>query len=106
MPELIFVEHDGTERRVQARVGDTVMRTAVAAGVAGIIGECGGCMNCLTCHCYIPAEVAERIPPASEDEAAMLDVVALAQANSRLCCQIVVTEALDGARFEIPEWQG
>lgn len=106
MPELIFVEHDGAEVRAEARVGDTVMRAARAAGVTGIIGECGGCMNCLTCHCYVPADVARCIPPPAPGEAAMLEGVALARENSRLSCQIVVTEALDGARFWLPEWQG
>lgn len=63
-------------------------------------------MNCLTCHCYVPPDVARRIPPPSAGEAAMLEGVALAREDSRLSCQIVVSEELDGARFELPEWQG
>ena len=106
MPRLIFVGHDGAEVIAEARVGDTVMRAALAAGVTGILGECGGFMNCLTCHCFVSAEVAQLVPPPTDREAAMLDGLALARENSRLSCQIVVTEALDGARFGLPGWQG
>lgn len=106
MPTLTFVEDDGTEVIAQARLGESVMRAARAAGVSGIVGECGGCMNCLTCHCYVPPDLAASIPPPSDGEAAMLDGVALAREGSRLSCQIVVTEQLDGAHFALPPWQG
>ncbi|MBB4614276.1 2Fe-2S iron-sulfur cluster-binding family protein [Novosphingobium taihuense] len=106
MPDLIFVENEGVEVRVRARVGDTVMRAARVAGVTGIVGDCGGCMSCLTCHCYLPEETAQRVPPPTGDEVALLEDLALRKAGSRLSCQIVVTEALDGATFLVPAWQG
>lgn len=106
MPTLIFVEPDGSETTITARSGDTVMRAARAGGVDGIVGECGGCMNCLTCHVFVPEAVAAVIPGPEAVECAMIDALALGEENSRLSCQIVVTDALDGARFGLPEWQG
>lgn len=106
LPRLIFVEHDGARIVWEARNGDTVMRAARAAGVAGIAGECGGCMNCLTCHCYVSEDAARHIPPPAQAELDMMDSIALVRSDSRLACQIVVTQELDGARFDLPEWQG
>lgn len=106
MPKLIFVEHDGTIVETEAPVGETVMRAARAAGVAGIVGECGGGMSCLTCHCYVARAAIDRIAPAGPVERELLGCVVTAQENSRLACQIVVSAALDGARFDLPAWQG
>lgn len=106
MPTLIFIEPDGVACTVSARVGETVMRAARAAGVTGIIGECGGSMNCLTCHCYVSSADWDRIAPAAAVEREMLDCVMEVRENSRLACQIVVTADLDGATFIVPAWQG
>ncbi|MGJ0239661.1 2Fe-2S iron-sulfur cluster-binding protein [Novosphingobium fluoreni] len=106
MPRLTFVEFDGQTREVDARLGETVMRSARNAGVEGIIAECGGSMTCLTCHCYVTLPESGSLPEPSANEQEMLDCVLEARENSRLSCQVVVTPELDGARFDIPQWQG
>lgn len=106
MVRLVFVNPDGTQVDVDARAGDSVMRAVRGAGVAGVPGECGGFMNCLTCHCYVAEKDIARIPPATPGESDMLDCLAERQDNSRLTCQIVVSDALEGAVFIVPSWQG
>ncbi|MDO7833463.1 2Fe-2S iron-sulfur cluster-binding protein [Sphingobium sp. HBC34] len=106
MPRLVFVEHDGTVLEVDAREGESVMRAAQAAGVAGILGECGGCMSCLTCHCYVAPADMDKMPPPQAMERELLSAIVDVRENSRLSCQIVATADLEGARFDLPEWQG
>ncbi|HET9629547.1 MAG TPA: 2Fe-2S iron-sulfur cluster-binding protein [Novosphingobium sp.] len=106
MTTLVFVEADGRRVAVAARDGESVMLAARRAGVEGIVGECGGGMSCLTCHCFVAPDVAERIAPASEAETALLDCLIEQRKTSRLSCQIVVHPGLEGAVFELPQWQG
>lgn len=106
VPRLIFVEHDGTVLEIEARVGETVMRAARAAGVPGILGECGGSMSCLTCHCYVSYADVGRIPPPEAGESELLSCIVDARESSRLSCQILVTNDLEGATFSLPAWQG
>ncbi len=105
MPVLTFVQADGDRQQVDATPGESVMRAAVDHDVPGIPAECGGHMACGTCHVYVLAG-AGQLPPPELMETEMLGFAAEgAKANSRLSCQIVVTEALDGAEFEVPARQ-
>jgi 2Fe-2S ferredoxin len=106
MPKLIFIDDLGERVEVDARVGDSVMRAAKLGDVAGIVGECGGSMTCLTCHCFVDSAHRDRIPEASTEERQMLECLLEQRENSRLSCQIVVTERLEGMRFDLPAWQG
>ncbi len=86
--------------------GISVMEAAVQNGVDGIEAECGGSCMCATCHCYVEEAYLEQIPEADEMEEEMLDCTAdVRKANSRLGCQIQLTEALDGIVITLPECQ-
>lgn len=106
MPKVIFVHADGCEVQVAARAGASLMRTAIENDVSGIEAECGGCLDCATCHVYVDDAFMERVGGPSEHEDAMLEAVrASRQPNSRLSCQISLSDALDGLIIRIPPTQ-
>jgi 2Fe-2S ferredoxin len=105
MPKIIFIEHDGEKHEVAAKVGKSLMRIAVDNMVPGILGDCGGGCNCATCHAYVDADGLDRIPPALDEEKTMLEGALAVAGNSRLTCQITMTEALDGIVIRLPESQ-
>lgn len=106
MPQITYVQQDGSKDTVEAKLGSSVMQTAVGNGVNGIVAECGGNLACATCHVYVdPAFLADLVPIA-EDEEDMLDCTGSPREdNSRLSCQLKVTEALDGLVVSVPESQ-
>ena len=107
MPRIIYIEHSGTEHQVEVPLGLSVMRGAVDNNIPGIDADCGGECACATCHVYVDEAwlaVTGRPEPGSQ-EASMLSFAALAEANSRLSCQIKVTQALDGLVVRLPEGQ-
>lgn len=107
MPQVTYIEHNGTERVIAVPVGENVMHGALFNGVDGIIGECGGALACATCHCYIDDAWADKVGgPASPEERDMLESAAgEVRPNSRLGCQVVVSEELDGLIVHTPETQ-
>ena len=105
MPEIIYVEHHGTEHRVEVTTGRTLMEGAVSHMVPGIEGDCGGLCACATCHVYIPEEWQPRCSQPDELEQNILDFAFDVKASSRLACQIKVTDELDGIRVVMPERQ-
>lgn len=105
MPTVIYLENDGTEHRIEAPVNRTLMQIAVDNSVPGILGDCGGSCSCATCHAYIDARWADQLPPISETEAFMLEDVPEPREGSRLCCQIRMSEALDGITVQMPAEQ-
>lgn len=106
MPAVIYVLTDGSQRRVDATAGDNVMITAVNNNIRGIDGECGGCMSCATCHVYVRDDYLAALPPAEHFELELLTgVAAERRPNSRLGCQINLTQELDGLVVTIPERQ-
>lgn len=106
MPLIRFTQPDGRSEILRAEVGNSIMRTAVDAGVDGIIGECGGAAMCGTCHVYVDPAWLDQLPPPSRNEDELLDCTAAPrQPNSRLGCQVRVTEALDGLQLQLPPCQ-
>lgn len=105
MPKLIFIAHDGTEYQADAEIGDSVMKAAANASVPGILADCGGEGSCGTCHCYIDAAWIGRIPAPASNESEMLECVLDPQENSRLSCQVKVTQELDRMVIRLPESQ-
>jgi ferredoxin, 2Fe-2S len=107
MPKVTYIEFDGTEHPVEVPVGLSVMRGAVTNAVPGIDADCGGECACATCHVYVDPRWLGRtgLPPKDSMEASMLSFAAAAEANSRLSCQITMTEALDGLVVRMPEGQ-
>jgi 2Fe-2S ferredoxin len=106
MPKVIFIALDGTERVVDASVGESVMSAAVRNGIPGIIGECGGNCSCATCHVYVGEDFSAKVGAAGDMEDDLLDLgVSERRETSRLSCQIKVTEDLHGLAVNVPEEQ-
>lgn len=105
MLNILFIEHDGTEHSVEVKPGGSVMLAAVTNGVPGIDADCGGSCSCATCHVYVKEEWLDKLAAASPTEEAMLSLSGDRQANSRLSCQIPVSEELDGLVVTTPEFQ-
>lgn len=106
MTKLIFVGADAQEYEVVAELGENMMMAAVRNGVPGILGECGGSLACCTCHVQLDADTIAKVGEAEGFENDMLDMTAVPRGEgSRLCCQVLVTEALDGTRVQMPETQ-
>ncbi len=103
MTKMTFVLPDGTRKDVEATDGHSVMETALANGIDEIRGECGGALACATCHVYVEAAPEGVIGVAGEDEMDMLDFAETeVRAESRLCCQIKVSEKLGGLVERLP----
>jgi ferredoxin, 2Fe-2S len=106
MPRVSYVLIDGSIRTVDASEGQSVMQTAVHNAVPGIEAECGGFLNCATCHVYVEAEWLSKLPAMTEHEDEMLEgTVAERQPNSRLSCQLKMSDELDGIVVAMPDRQ-
>jgi 2Fe-2S ferredoxin len=105
MAKITYVAHDGTERTVEAKNGMSVMEVAVNNSIPGIDADCGGACACATCHVYVDDAFLAKTGEQQEMEKSMLDFAENVQANSRLSCQIKVTDELDGLRVTTPESQ-
>ena len=107
MPRITYIQHDGSAQTINLPSGENVMHGALFNGVEGIVGECGGALACATCHCYVDEAWIDKVGvPASQEERDMLEVAAgEVRPNSRLGCQIVVNEELDGLVVRTPETQ-
>jgi len=101
MPKLTFINPDGSRTEVEAAVGQSVLEAAHRSHV-DLEGACEGSLACSTCHVVIDKDWFDRLPPASEDEEDMLDLAFGLSATSRLGCQIIMTEALDGLVVTLP----
>ena len=106
MTKITFKDAAGAERTVEAQDGSTVMETAIRNAVPGIEAECGGACACATCHVYVSDAWTEIVGKPSQMEEDMLDFAADVRPNSRLSCQIKVSEALDGLVVTTPVKQG
>jgi 2Fe-2S ferredoxin len=105
MPRIRFLQHDGKESIVDAKCGESVMRVATDHGIPGLQAECGGNLACATCHGYIDPEYYARLPAPTEGETLLLEGAIDPKANSRLTCQVIVTEELEGMTVQWPESQ-
>ena len=105
MAKIKYIEHNGKEHLVEVRNGLTVMEGAVQNDIPGIDADCGGSMSCATCHVYVKEDWFDKINKKSEGEDDMLDQAFEPKKNSRLSCQIIVTDDLDGLVVEMPEKQ-
>lgn len=105
MPTVVFIDHNGETYTVEAPLNKSLMQVALDNAVPGILGDCGGSCSCATCHGYVQKPWADQLGPRSESEEFMLEGVPDLQDNSRLCCQIRMTEELDGITIHLPEEQ-
>ncbi|GAA1936447.1 2Fe-2S iron-sulfur cluster-binding protein [Nocardioides hwasunensis] len=106
MPKIVFVSSDGSEETVAVDAGTSIMSAAQQHGIEGIVADCGGSCSCATCHVYVEQELADRFDPVGQFEDELLDTTACERlCNSRLSCQLVMGDHVDGVRVEIPESQ-
>ena len=105
MAKITYIENSGEKHIVEVQKGLTVMEGAVANNVPGIDADCGGGMACATCHVYVKDEWFDKINKKTEGEDDMLDQAYEPKKNSRLSCQIQVTDDIDGREVYIPEKQ-
>ena len=105
MPQVTFMSFNGTAHTVDVPVGINLMRAATDNGVPGIDGDCGGNCACATCHVFVDAAWEARAGSRTAKEDDMLNFASELRSNSRLACQIMVTEALDGLVVAMPQAQ-
>ncbi|WP_158916713.1 2Fe-2S iron-sulfur cluster-binding protein [Caulobacter sp. S45] len=105
MAKITYIEFAGAEHAIEVKPGLTVMEGAVKNNVPGIDADCGGACACATCHVYVDAAWADKVGKPSAMEESMLDFAEAVEPNSRLSCQIKVTDALDGLIVRMPENQ-
>jgi ferredoxin, 2Fe-2S len=105
MVKITFIQHNGNEQTVDGVPGMTVMETAIKNGVPGIDADCGGACACATCHVYVEPDWQAKTGSRNAMEEDMLDFAFDVRDNSRLSCQIKVSDAIDGVRLRVPEKQ-
>ncbi len=99
--QLHVTDQSGMERAIAGRAGRSLMENIRDAGFDQLLALCGGCLSCATCHVYVAPGFDGALPPISEDENDLLESSAHRQPNSRLSCQIPLSETLDGLRVTI-----
>jgi len=105
MANITYIEHDGTEHTIEMKTGQSVMEGAVKHNIPGIDADCGGACACATCHVYVDEAWVSKTGEKSAMEESMLDFAENVEPNSRLSCQIKVTDELDGLTVRMPESQ-
>eukprot|EP01012_Entosiphon_sulcatum_P044182 TRINITY_DN58755_c0_g1_i1.p3 TRINITY_DN58755_c0_g1~~TRINITY_DN58755_c0_g1_i1.p3 ORF type:complete len:107 (+),score=20.57 TRINITY_DN58755_c0_g1_i1:234-554(+) len=105
MAKITYIEHNGTPHEVEVKAGLSVMEGAVKNNIPGIDGDCGGACACATCHVYVDDAWRAKVGTPEDLEKSMLEFAENVEENSRLSCQIVVSDALDGLVVRMPESQ-
>ncbi len=105
MTRLIFIDPQGQRHEIEAQNGTTIMENAVKNNISGIDADCGGACACATCHVYVDENFLKHLEPAEEMEQDMLDFANDLKENSRLSCQIEVSDKLDGIILVVPQEQ-
>lgn len=105
MVKVTFVRPSGDAEELDGAAGTSVMELAIRGGIDEILADCGGALSCATCHVYVAPDWMDRVGAPAADEEAMLEFAVDPRENSRLCCQIKLTEELDGLVIEVPERQ-
>jgi 2Fe-2S ferredoxin len=104
--DVTFISHTGETKTISSPPGHSVMEVGTSNGIDGIVAECGGSCMCATCHVYVDEAFLPLLEPIMENEEEMLDNTAAPRMpNSRLSCQIQLTEKLDGLIVTTPEMQ-
>ena len=105
MTKITYIEYNGTEHTIDVQNGLTVMEGAVQNDVPGIDADCGGSMACATCHVYVKDEWYNKLDEKNEGEDDMIDQAYDPKKNSRLSCQITVSDKIEGLVVHLPEKQ-
>ena len=105
MTKITYIEHSGKHHEIDVSNGLSVMEGAVQNNIPGIDADCGGGMACATCHVYVKEDWFNKLPEKSVGEDDMLDQAYEPKTNSRLSCQLIVSNELDGLVVHLPEKQ-
>ncbi len=105
MPKITYIDSSGNRKEIEVQKGLTVMEGAIQNNVPGIDADCGGSMACATCHVYVKEEWFNKLNKIEDGEQDMLDMAFEPKKNSRLSCQIIVTDELDGLVVTTPSKQ-
>ena len=105
MAKINYITHDNQTHTIDVQNGLTVMEGAVQNDIPGIDADCGGGMACATCHVYVNEEWFDKLPAKEDGEEDMLDMAFEPKKNSRLSCQLMVTDQLEGLVVNLPEKQ-
>ena len=105
MPKINYIDNLNNTKTIEVENGLSVMEGAIQNNIPGIDADCGGSMACATCHVYVEEKWLDKLPKAEEAEVDMIDMAFEPKKNSRLSCQIIVSEELDGLRVTTPEKQ-
>ena len=105
MPKISYIEHSGKNHTIEVANGQSVMEGAVQNNIPGIDADCGGSMACATCHVYVKEEWFNKLPKKEDGEEDMLDMAFEPKKNSRLSCQLMISDQLDGLVVNLPEKQ-
>ena len=105
MPKITYIEYNGKIHTINVAKGLSVMEGAVQNNIPGIDADCGGGMACATCHVYVKEEWFDKLPKKEDGEEDMLDMAYEPKKNSRLSCQLTVSEELEGLVVKLPEKQ-
>ena len=106
MAKIIYIESNNKLHTIDVQNGLTVMEGAVQNNITGIDADCGGSMACATCHVYVKEEWFDKLPKKEDGEEDMLDMAFEPKKNSRLSCQLIVSDELDGLTVSTPSKQG
>ena len=105
MPTLTLIEHNGTAHQVTGDIGQSVMQAATFASVPGISADCGGACSCATCHTYVDEAWLSAVQAAEGMENDMLEYAFERRDNSRLSCQLIISQEMDGMVLHLPSSQ-
>ena len=105
MPKITYVDSQGNSKTIEVENGLTVMEGAIQNDVPGIDADCGGSMACATCHVYVEEKWFNNVPKAEDAEIDMIDMAVEPKKNSRLSCQLIVSDELEGLKVTTPEKQ-
>ena len=105
MPKITYKDNQGNSKTIEVEKSLSVMEGAIQNNIPGIDADCGGSMACATCHVYVEEKWLNKLPKAEEAEEDMIDMAYKPNKNSRLSCQIVVSDEIDGLTVTTPEKQ-
>jgi len=105
MPKITYIDNQNNAKTIDVEKGLSVMEGAIQNNIPGIDADCGGSMACATCHVYVEEKWFDKIPKSDEGEVDMIDMAFEPKKNSRLSCQILITDELDGLIVTTPEKQ-
>ena len=105
MPKITYKDNQGNSKTIEVEKGLSVMEGAIQNNIPGIDADCGGSMACATCHVYVEEKWLDKLPKAEEGETDMIDMAFEPKKNSRLSCQLIVSDELDGLTITTPAKQ-